>query len=263
MVDMCLSPPVRSPRSQLAAEQPLTGEYWKPPKKKKKDTPCRKKKEKLQQHGRRGTIMIKPNPIPTGWTTQKLQNHSTKGVFPLYWRFWAPMSGFSARGTGIWTRNPQGIWFWRSAGFGCRISIGWGWGVDRNSPFGGHKQNLVYTMTQEKGAVTPQETGPDLAVVLGGLLWSHESAEGPPIVGMGSLEQHFWEKPSWGLPLPYLRACRHQIWVSSGQTTNRGVVQPHLSTDNQIQALLSQAYHGKTQFFPPPVPHIRRLAQTS
>ena len=36
MVDMCLSPPVRSPRSQLAAEQPLTGEYWKPPKKKKK-----------------------------------------------------------------------------------------------------------------------------------------------------------------------------------------------------------------------------------
>ena len=26
----------------------------------------------------------------------------------------------------------------------------------------GHKQNLVHTRTQEKGAVTPQETNPDL-----------------------------------------------------------------------------------------------------
>ena len=29
---------------------------------------------------------------------------------------------------------------------------------------GRHKQNLVYTKTQEKGAVTPQETDPDLPV---------------------------------------------------------------------------------------------------
>ena len=29
---------------------------------------------------------------------------------------------------------------------------------------GEHKQNLVCTMTQEKGAVTPQETDPDLPV---------------------------------------------------------------------------------------------------
>ena len=29
---------------------------------------------------------------------------------------------------------------------------------------GGHKLNLVYTTTQEKGAVTPQETEPDLPV---------------------------------------------------------------------------------------------------
>ena len=50
---------------------------------------------------------------------------------------------------------------------------------------GGHKQNLVCTRTQEKGAVTPQETDPDLPVsvqeslaeawVGGGLLqgWGH------------------------------------------------------------------------------------------
>ena len=29
---------------------------------------------------------------------------------------------------------------------------------------GGHKQNLVHTRSQEKGAVTPQETEPDLPV---------------------------------------------------------------------------------------------------
>ena len=33
-----------------------------------------------------------------------------------------------------------------------------------NDPFGGHKQNFVCTRTQEKGAVTPQETDPDLPV---------------------------------------------------------------------------------------------------
>ena len=50
---------------------------------------------------------------------------------------------------------------------------------------GGHKQNLVRSRTQEKGAVTPQETDPDLpmsvqeppveASVGGGLLqgWGH------------------------------------------------------------------------------------------
>ena len=34
----------------------------------------------------------------------------------------------------------------------------------RKQTLGGHKQNLVCTRTQEKGAVTPQETDPDLPV---------------------------------------------------------------------------------------------------
>ena len=50
---------------------------------------------------------------------------------------------------------------------------------------GGHKQSVVHSRTQEKGAVTPQETDPDLPVsvkeslveawVRGGLLqgWAH------------------------------------------------------------------------------------------
>ena len=33
---------------------------------------------------------------------------------------------------------------------------------------GGHKQNLVHTRTQEKGAVTPQETEPDIPVSVQG-----------------------------------------------------------------------------------------------
>ena len=35
---------------------------------------------------------------------------------------------------------------------------------DRGNTLGGHKQNLVHTRTQEEGAVTPQETDPDLPV---------------------------------------------------------------------------------------------------
>ena len=47
------SPPGRTPKSQLTAPQPSTGERWNPP---KKDTPRPKAKEKLQQDGRRRAI---------------------------------------------------------------------------------------------------------------------------------------------------------------------------------------------------------------
>ena len=51
----------------------------------------------------------------------------------------------------------------------------------REFDFWGHKQNLVHTRSQEKGAMSPQETEPDLPVtaqespaemwVNSGLLW--------------------------------------------------------------------------------------------
>ena len=44
-------------------------------------------------------------------------------------------------------------------GFDYRTSTGLG-----KQTLGGHKQNLVHTRTQEKGAVTAQETDPDLPV---------------------------------------------------------------------------------------------------
>ena len=44
-------------------------------------------------------------------------------------------------------------------GFDYRTSTGLG-----KQTLGGHKQKLVHTRSQEKGAVTPQETEPDLPV---------------------------------------------------------------------------------------------------
>jgi len=53
---MGVSPPVRIPKLQLAAEQPPTGECWNPP---RKDTPRRRAKEKPAQDGRKGAIRFK------------------------------------------------------------------------------------------------------------------------------------------------------------------------------------------------------------
>ena len=44
--DMCLSPPVRTPKLQLVVEQPSTGGHWNPHT--KKDTPHPKTKKKSQ-----------------------------------------------------------------------------------------------------------------------------------------------------------------------------------------------------------------------
>ena len=55
--------PVRTPKSQLAVEQPLTGGCGNPP---KRDILCPRTKENPQQDGRRGEIMLKSNSIPAG-----------------------------------------------------------------------------------------------------------------------------------------------------------------------------------------------------
>ena len=57
---MSSSSPVRTPKLQLAGEQPLTGERWIPP---KKDTPPPRAKEKSQQNSERGEIAFKNLPV--------------------------------------------------------------------------------------------------------------------------------------------------------------------------------------------------------
>ena len=71
-----------------------------------------------------------------------------------------------------------------------------------------------------------------------------------------------WSEPSQSLPLaPPKSPGRLQCWVTSGQATNREGAQPHPSADKQIKVLLSSAHQSNTQFYPPPVPPIRKLAQ--
>jgi len=52
--DVHLSSPVKTPKLQLAVEQPSTEECWILP---NKDTPCPRAKEKLQVDGRRNKII--------------------------------------------------------------------------------------------------------------------------------------------------------------------------------------------------------------
>ena len=63
------SPPARTPKSQLAAEQASIGECWNTP---KKGTPNPRAKEKLWQDGRRSAVMFKSNLILSGdaWKAQ-------------------------------------------------------------------------------------------------------------------------------------------------------------------------------------------------
>ena len=59
--DVHSSSPARTPKLQLAAEQPSTEECWSLP---KKDTPCPRAKEKPQQDSRRGKLHLESKPLP-------------------------------------------------------------------------------------------------------------------------------------------------------------------------------------------------------
>ena len=61
-----------------------------------------------------------------------------------------PTTDFPTWGSGKGTENPQGIWLWRPVEFDYRTYTGLG-----KQTLGGHKQNLVRTRSQEKGAITP------------------------------------------------------------------------------------------------------------
>ena len=95
---------------------------------KKKDTPRPKTKKKLQRDCRRGTIMIKSNPIPTRWVIHKLENNNTKKKksYLTVVKVWKPMSGFPAWGPNKGTGNPQVIWSWSTVGFDHKTSTGIG-----------------------------------------------------------------------------------------------------------------------------------------
>ena len=88
---------------------------------------CRQFLYQLSHTGspKRGTVMIKSNPIPTRWVTHRLENNNTKEVLTLLWRFWIPHSVESQPGGfDKGTVNPQGVWPWGPAGYDYRPSRG-------------------------------------------------------------------------------------------------------------------------------------------
>ena len=90
---------------------------------------------------------------------QIVQNNYTKEILTLLRKFSDPQQISQAGHLAKGLRTPQRIRLWWTLGIDYGTYTGLG-----IQNLGGHKQNLVCTGTQEKGAVTPQETDPDLPV---------------------------------------------------------------------------------------------------
>ena len=136
-------------------------------------------------------------------------------------------------------------------------------GGKRDSTRGGQTQSLVRTSTQGKGPVTPEETEPNLPPSVGGTPAEAGGGYGSP-QGQGHWQQQFWEvitskSPPMCCHYPYHTARRLQCWVASGQTTNWKRTQTHPPAHKQTEVLLSPADQSNTQFYPLPVPPIRKL----
>ena len=146
----------------------------------KNDTPHPKTKKKLWQDGRKDTIMIKPNLIPARWVTHKLDSSNINSSLTVG-QVLSPASGFPAWGSSTGTGSPPEIWLWKPEGLHFH-----GTGGNRDFTLGGHKQNIAWTRTQGKGAVTPQETEPDLGSVgwSPAEMWAHRDL--PQGQGIGS-----------------------------------------------------------------------------
>ena len=162
----------------------------------KKDTPHTRAKENPQQDGRRGeiTFRIKPHmhqrcsegsnkalcaPGPRGPTEIEPDLPLSVWISPAE----ARVSSGLPQGQGQWVQQAW-VWHkpsWRRSPLTHHRAVGTYTGRGKQT-LGRHKQNLVCSRTQENGAVTLQETDPDLPVsvqeslveacVSGGLLQS-------------------------------------------------------------------------------------------
>ena len=139
----------------------------------------------------------------------------------------ARVSSGLLQGQGLWV---QQMWVWHKPSWRrsplthhrtARTSTGLGkQTLDR------HKRNLLHTRTQEKGAVTPQETDPDLpgsVQVSGGGVGRRAPAAG------------------WGHLLKEVAIIFITSTIVWSQANNREGTQPCPSTENWIKDLLSMA----------------------
>ena len=123
----------------------------------RKRYPHPKTKKKLQWDGRRGTITTKPNLIPSGWVTHRLENNNTKEVLILLWRFWIPHQSSQ---TGDLTKE---LGTPREYGLGGHwdliISLPVDWGKQRLQSWRA-KTTFFFFCSYRRGEVTSQETEP-------------------------------------------------------------------------------------------------------
>ena len=126
----------------------------------------------------------------------------------------------------------------------------------------GHKQNLVCTRTQEKGAVTPEETESDLPVSVQESpveAWVDSGLLGDQGHGI----QQSRELQSAGLsPFEGSHHYCHYPSHRDREGGNREETQPHPLTENWIKDLLTWP-HPSDSDFPTPVHLIRKLPQPS
>ena len=78
--DVCSPLLIKTPKSKLTAEQPSTKKHRNLP---KNISYSQRQRRSHNEMVGGGAIMIKSNPIPAGWATQKLENNYTTEVFPL------------------------------------------------------------------------------------------------------------------------------------------------------------------------------------
>ena len=165
--DMHLSSLARTPKLQLAAEKPSIGECWTPPKKIPHVQGRRRNSNKVVG---REKSQLESNPLPTRHT-QRAQTLCTPGPRDPTETEPELCLNVSCKGT---------VQRWAATGAGALGAAHLGMAsalleevaikptieplelTQGKQALGGHKQNLVSTRTQEKGAVTPQEADPDL-----------------------------------------------------------------------------------------------------
>ena len=143
------SPPVRTLKSQLAVENHPQEDSGAHSKKIPHIQSCLFNK------------MVRGAQIQNKSRTRQVGNQQTgkqyyKKSSPTVVKVLSLLSSFPACGSGKETGNPQGIWldFHRTVG-------------EKDSILKGDKQNLACTMSQWIGAVTRQETEPDLPAKVG------------------------------------------------------------------------------------------------
>ena len=127
--------------------------------------------QRQRSHGRgRGTIPIKSIPYPPG-----RQHTNWRTIIPKrfshLWRFWAPYQAFQPGESDKGTRNSQGIWPWRPAGFNYRTSIRLG---ETETPVLEGTNKIFYTpRPRVKEQQTHRRLNQNYPQVSGSLLWMH------------------------------------------------------------------------------------------